>query len=163
MTQMEKPQPQKEHEWLSRLAGDWTFEGEASMGPDQPMTKFNGTEHVRMLGDVWFIAEGTNEVPGGSPHRSIMTIGYDPAKQRFVGTFVASMMTYLWLYEGSLDDAGKILTLESEGPAMSSAGTAKYLDAIEIESDDRRIMTSRMQGEDGSWTEMMRMTYTRAK
>lgn len=46
---------------------------------------------------------------------TIMTIGYDPHRQRFVGTFVASMMTHLWMYEGALDDGERVLTLETEG------------------------------------------------
>lgn len=31
--------------------------------------------------------------------------------------------------------------------------TARYRDAITVESDNRRIMTSQVQGEDGQWTE----------
>lgn len=26
------------------------------------------------------------------------------------------MMTHLWIYEGSLDQAGRVLTLDTEGP-----------------------------------------------
>ena len=29
-------QPQKEHEWLQKLVGEWTCEGEGTMGPDKP-------------------------------------------------------------------------------------------------------------------------------
>ena len=46
-------EPRDEHRWLHRLVGDWTFEGEAVMGPDQPPARMTGRERVRMLGDAW--------------------------------------------------------------------------------------------------------------
>jgi hypothetical protein len=59
-----------------------------------------------------------------------MTLGYDPAKKRFVGSFVASMMTFLWLYDGELDAAQKVLKLDAEGPSFAGEGKmAKYVDA----------------------------------
>jgi hypothetical protein len=42
--------PQKEHEWLHKLVGEWSFEGECGMGPDQPPMKSTGTETVRSAG-----------------------------------------------------------------------------------------------------------------
>ena len=47
------------------------------------------------------IGEGEGECPDGTMAKSIITLGYDPEKQRFVGTFVASMTTHLWPYDGS--------------------------------------------------------------
>lgn len=161
---MKKPEPQKEHQWLKKLVGEWTSEGEASMGPDQPAETFKGIERARSIGDVWILIEGEGEMPDGSTSTNIMTLGYDPQKQRFVGTFIGSMMTNLWIYEGTLDASGKTLTLNSDGPGMTGDGsTAHYKDAITIESDDRRIMTSQVQGEDGKWTEFMKMTLRRTK
>ncbi|HEV7238491.1 MAG TPA: DUF1579 domain-containing protein [Thermoanaerobaculia bacterium] len=161
---MKKPEPQKEHLWLKKLVGEWTVEGEAQMGPGKPTEKFSGTERVRSIGDVWFLAEGTGEMPGGGASTSIMTLGYDPQKKRFVGTFIGSMMTNLWLYDGALDAAGKTLTLDADGPSMTGDGkTAHYKDAITFEGDDRRIMTSHVQGADGKWTQIMKMTSRRTK
>jgi hypothetical protein len=72
------------------------------------------------------------------------------------------MMTYLWWYDGELDSAQKVLTLNAEGPSMDGSGKiVKYKDVIEVKSDDHRIMTSQMQGEDGVWREMMRCEYHR--
>ena len=31
-----KTEPQKEHEWLQRLVGEWTYESECSMEPGKP-------------------------------------------------------------------------------------------------------------------------------
>ena len=32
----EIPEPQKEHLWLKKLVGEWTYTSSASMGPDMP-------------------------------------------------------------------------------------------------------------------------------
>jgi hypothetical protein len=51
-----KAEPQKEHEWLQRLVGRWTFEGEAMMKTGEPSEKFTGMERVRSLEGVWVVA-----------------------------------------------------------------------------------------------------------
>ena len=145
------------------MAGEWTYEHEAcgESGPDAAKT--TGTETVRMLGDVWIVAEGHGALPDGTPANTIMTVGYDPQKQRFVGTFVGSMMTNLWIYDGALEADGKSLALESEGPSMSGQGTAKYKDVIEWVNDDERYFKAYVMGEDGKWSLFMNATYRRVK
>src|SRR5688572_12660422 len=108
-------EPQTEHQWLLKLIGDWTFEAEAAMDA-QPAEKSNGTESVRSLGGLWVLCEGQGEMPGGGVGTTLMTLGYDPQKKRYVGTWIESMMTHLWVYDGSLDTAGNVLTLDAEGP-----------------------------------------------
>ena len=159
-----KAEPQKEHHWLQKLVGEWNYEHEAAMAPDQPKEKFTGTEIVRSVGGLWTIGEGTTHAHGGTA-TTLMTLGYDPQKKRFVGTFVGSMMTHMWVYEGTLDASGKILTLDTEGPnfAPGAAGMTKYKDIIEFKSDDYRTLTSRMLGPDGKWTEFMTAHYRRKR
>ncbi len=66
-------------------------------------------------------------MPGGDPATMLMSLGYDPAKKRFVGTWIGSMMTNLWVYDGELDPTGKILTLNAEGPSFTDKDkVAKY-------------------------------------
>ena len=157
--------PQKEHQWLHQLMGDWTFETECMMGPDQPPAKMTGSESVRSLGGLWVLCEGKGSTPEGHPMLSIMTLGYDPAKKSFLGTFIASMMTHLWIYErGNLDSAEKLLTLDAEGPSFAGDGKmAKYQDLIEIVSADHRTLSSQMLGADGKWTRFMTAHYRRKK
>jgi hypothetical protein len=161
-----KAEPQKEHQWLHKLVGDWTFEGECSMGPGQPPMKNAGVESVRSLGGLWTVGEGHGELPDGSgPATSIMTLGYDPQKGCFVGSFVASMMSHLWIYEnGTLDATGKVLTLDARGPSFSGDGAiADYQDIIAWMSDDQRTLSSRMRGEDGSWGPVFMTAHYRRK
>lgn len=160
---MKAAEPQKEHQWLQKLVGEWTFESEAVMGPDQPPMKSEGSESVRSLGGLWTLGEGQGRMPDGSLATTMMTLGYDPQKGRFVGTWIGSMMTNLWVYDGELDADGRTLSLYSDGPSMSGDGMARYRDAIEIVSDDHRIMTAAVQGEDGNWSQFMTAHYRRSK
>ena len=154
-------EPQEEHRWLQQFVGDWTYVHEAPAAPGETPMRFTGRERVRPLGDFWTIGEAEGDMPGGGTARMIFTLGYDPAKARFTGTFVASMMTHLWIYEGELDAERRKLTLSAEGPSMTGEGTAHYHDIFEIVDRETRLLRSEMQGADGAWTEIMRAEYKR--
>ncbi|MGH8507529.1 MAG: DUF1579 domain-containing protein [Gammaproteobacteria bacterium] len=157
-----KTEPQKEHEWLQQLVGEWAYEHECSMEPGKPPEKFIGSESVKLLGGLWVLCEGRGEMPGGGMANTLMTLGYDPERKRYVGTFIGSMMTHLWVYDGALDGTGSVLTLDTEGPDMATEGKmAKYKDVIEIKSSDHRMLTSHMLGEDGEWHSFMTAHYRR--
>lgn len=159
---MNPPEPQPEHKWLQRFVGEWTYEVEASMGCDAPAAKHTGTESVRAFGDVWVLCEGRSEEQAGQRHTHLFTLGYEPDKKRFTGSFISSMMTKMWLYDGSL--AGNVLTLDSTGPSFTDpAKTAEYQDVFEIKSDDERVLWSQCKQDDGTWMKFMTMTYRRAK
>lgn len=157
------PQITPEHEWLKQMLGEWTFRAGAT-GLDGKADEFTGTESVGSLGDIWIIANGKGEMPGGGVGYNQLTIGYDPALKHFVGTWIGSMMNNMWVYKGSLDSARKKLTLETEGPDWSHEGkTAIYHEIIEFTSPTERTFTSKVRGADGNWTTMMTAVYTRKK
>lgn len=158
-----QPEQQAEHRWLAKLVGDWNYENESVMAPGEPPTKFTGTETVRSLGGLWTLGEASGEGPGGGIHTSIMTLGYDLAKGRFVGTFIMSIMTHLWLYDGALDATGKRLVLDSEGPNFTGDGLARYQDIIEFVNDDYRKLSSQILDTDGTWNLFMTAHYRRRK
>ena len=158
------PEPQEQHEWLQKLVGEWDVEFEMPPAPGQAPEKSTGTESVRSLAGLWVLCEGQSAMPDGSAATTIMTLGYDPEKARFVGTFVASMMNYLWIYDGELDDAKRVLTLHSHGPSMRGDGSmADYRETIEFMSDDHRVFTSVSLGPDGKWQQLMSVHYRRKR
>ena len=156
-------QPQSEHRWLEKLVGAWTFESECEMGPGKPREKFKGTQNIRSIGGLWILGEGQGEMPGGGVGTMVLTLGYDPQRKRYVGTWFGSMMTALWVYEGERDAAG-VLTLTTKGPSFAGDGTlSNYHDIIEVKSDDHYVLRSEVQGEDGKWFEFMSAHYRRTK
>jgi hypothetical protein len=101
-------------------------------------------------------------MPGGGEATMLLTLGYDPAKKKYVGTWVGSMMAYLWVYEGAVDAGGKALTLETEGPdCMGGGGTAKFREVMEMKGENERVFTSSTLGADGKWSTVMTSRYRR--
>jgi hypothetical protein len=158
-----KSEPQQEHQWLSKLVGEWTWEAEATMAPDQPAHKVQATEVVRSLGGLWVLCESHHgTTPEGDPSTTIMTLGYDPLRKRYVGTFIGSMMSYMWVYEGVLDATGNKLTLDTVGPTFDGTGKmAQYKDVIEFKSPDHRVLTSQTLTPDKGWQQFMTAHYRR--
>jgi Protein of unknown function (DUF1579) len=157
------PPPVKEHEWLQQLAGEWESEVEIFMVPGQPSIKGKGTESARMMGGFWLIGEGTGEMMG-MKMTNMLTLGYDPEKKKYVGTWADSMSSYLWKYTGTVDADGKKLTLDTEGPCPMKPGvTSKFKEVIEIKDKDHKVFTSSILGDDGKWTTMIIAKSTRKK
>ncbi|AVA34843.1 uncharacterized protein DUF1579 [Cupriavidus metallidurans] len=158
-----------EHRWLQKLVGRWVGEGEAQMGPEAPPEKWKIPEQVSQVGDVWVQARAEGEFPGCGSAVTIMTLGYDPVRKHFVGTFIGSMMTHMWVYEGDLEADGRTLTLRADGPAFGADGnvvegkTAKYRDVVAMVDDDHRTLTSFMQADNGEWMQIVQARYRREK
>jgi hypothetical protein len=146
-----KSEPSKEHEWLKQLVGEW----EGDLG-DAKSTS-------RMLGGLWMVSDVKANM-GGTQMNAVMTLGYNPTKKKYVGTWVDSVFNNLWTYEGTMDASGKILTLETEGPNPAMPGKmTKMRDAIEIKSKDHFALVSSALGDDGNWTTFMTINYKRKK
>ncbi len=154
--------PQKEHEWLKNLLGNWTFTSEMMMPEGETITS-DGTETVTSLGGLWSHAETRGMMPDGSEMLSYMVLGYDVSFKEYRGAFFASMSSHLWKYAGKLDASGKVMTLECEGPDMVHDGqTALYRDVIELLDGNTRTLTSYGQDDQGEWQILMKATFTRA-
>lgn len=150
-----KAELREEHDGLRRFLGEWTVEMDAPPGVE-PAAHPPWIETVRSLEGAWIVAESHGSRPGGRPSVTITTLGLDPARQRYVGTFIGSMMTHMWVYEGTVDASGQVLELETEGPTFDgSGGTAKYRDSYQFVSDDHRILQSKALNGDGEWQEFM--------
>jgi len=157
-----KVQPVEQHHWLNRLVGAWRFEGTAPAQDGHPGASFSGTETVRVLGGLWALAEGESELPDGKSMTTLMTLGFDPARNAYVGSFACSMMTHLWIYRGRLEENGRRLVLATEGPSMEEGrDSTAYEDIIEFQDADHRTLTSRMRTKDGQWQVVVEERLTR--
>lgn len=157
----DQPEQQNPSAFLQKLVGEWSVTSYAVMDPNEEPYRFEGEETARMLGRQWLISEYQSEVEGQVIH-SILTIGYDPAQEQFVATYVNSMQTQLWSYEGTLNEQGTTLTLKTEGPFMGDPNQkADYRVVIERDDADRWTMSSQIHMPDGEWFEFLRFEYER--
>lgn len=153
----------KEHELLHRLVGEWEGSTEVALAPGQPEMKVTTNEEISKIGSLWVVCKSKGRF-GDMEIESMMTLGYDPEKKKVVATWVDSVHNYLWIYDGSFDESGNVLTLEATGPnPMTPGKQGKFRDILELKDEDTKVMTSQMQQEDGSWMEFMRMEYKRKK
>ena len=154
MAQAAGPTPQ--HEWLLQLVGEWVVRSEASMEPGAEPESMDSTQSVRAIGKLWIQMEG-HAMVGETPLTTLLTLGYDPDQEAFVGTWIDSMQTHLWTYRGRLDEERRTLTLETEGPGFGDPQmTSRYRDRIERTGPDSWVLTSSVELEDGTWTEFLR-------
>ncbi len=157
------PQPQKQHEWLKQFIGEWTTTSKPVATEGQPQVEGKGSVRSEKLGEMWVINHMTAKM-GGTSVKAILTLGYDSTKKKYVGTWVDSMLGYLWVYEGELDDTGKKLMLTAEGPNFTTgSGTTKYRDSYEFESSELVLITSEALTEGGEWVTYMTGEMRRAE
>lgn len=155
--------PQSEHEILQKLVGNWKVIGECT-GPDGTVDKNESNLVAKSLGGLWVVSDGKMPGPDGADFFTQMTLGYDLAAKRYVGTFVASCMTKLWTYSGVYDAAAKKIVLDTAGPRFDGQpGEMPYQDIIEFVTDDHYILSSQIKGEDGQWTLFMKADHHRVK
>lgn len=156
----EMPAPVEQHQWLKKFVGEWTTEFQLT-SPDGQSMKESGTESVRAVGDFWITSDMRSTFLG-DPYAAVLTLGYDPKKEKYIGTYVDSMTSLLWTYEGTLDEDKKKLTLMTEGE-MPGGEKVKFRESHEFKSDDHRIFTSEMIGPDGEFMEMLTVHAHRKK
>ena len=155
--------PASEHVWLRKLVGNWTYEHPMPM-PDGTTKVFAGVETFRAIGEYWVQGEAQGPGMDGGQSVSLMTLGFDPKKGRFVGSWVGSMMPIIWVYDGALDPGGKILRLYADGPAFDGSDrTETYMDVIEFLDDDHRTLAGHTKNAEGVWTPFMTGHYRRKK
>ena len=119
------------------------------------------TETARSLHGIWFVAEGTGLMPDGKEATSILTLGYNASKGKYVGSWIGSMMDYMWVYEGEVDASGNVLSLYTIGPACEGEGLDDYREQITFIDADHRTFTSSSRQPDGSWKQIMEAHYAR--
>jgi hypothetical protein len=152
------PQPGREHEMLKKDVGTWDATVEMFMEPGAPASVSKGTEVVTTLGGFWQVSEFKSEMMG-QPFEGRGATGYDPAKKKWVGTWIDTMTPGYYTVEGTYDAATKTLTATMEGPDPSGAVT-KIKETTEWKDADTRVFT--MYAPDDK-TVSMRITYKRRR
>lgn len=149
----EMPQPQKEHEFLHKFVGEWESQMEMSGIPGEPPMKCKGESKAKMMGGFWIVIAGKGEMQG-QPMESIMQVGYDAKKKKYVGTWSDSFSGHMWHYEGNVE--GNTLTLYAEGPNMQDPEKmSKYRDQFTFISPDHYEFSSSLENGEGGWTTFM--------
>lgn len=153
----------KEGEWLQQLVGQWEADLAVWPEPGKPPLQFKSTETARRIGASWVLADSAVVAPGMQFARAL-TLGYDPQAKKYVGSWVDSNSMHIGTYEGTMDAAGKTLTLEGEMPSPFAAGKlVRVREVIELKDRDQKVVTTSLQGEDGRWQTLVTVNARRKK
>lgn len=152
--------PLKQHQWLQQFVGNWKFIQDCSPELNPEGTQSEGTVAAASLGELWLLLDyrwtsGSAATEELTTWNSRFQLGYDPTADRFVGSFIGSMMYQQWIYNGQLDEAAQVLTLDTEGPAFDGNGTSKYRDMFELVDKDHWNLRSQVQTPNGEWVQFM--------
>lgn len=154
--------PGAPHKMLAKLAGSWTTKTKAWMDPDKPPTEGTGTCEQKMLFDGRYLHQEYRGEMMGNPFIGINLIGYDNHTKKYVSTWIDSMSTGIYYFEGTASSDGKSITQECSyddpvrGPTVWRSVT-KIVDDNTLEYD----MFTTSKG--GKEEKMMEMTVTRKR
>jgi len=105
--------PGSPHKVLASMAGSWNTKTKGWMEPNKPPMESKGTCEQKMLfGGRYLQQEYTGEMMG-SPFTDINLIGYDNHTKKYVSTWIDSMSTGIYYFEGTASADGKTITQES--------------------------------------------------
>lgn len=130
--------PSKHHAVLERTVGTWdaTFHI-----PMKEVQEEKGVLTRRMIGKLWVVEDFVGQLMGAPFHGHGAT-GYDPAKQKYVGTWIDSWTDRLVTYEGTYDEATN--TLRSEVINKNPMTGEDHLEIHETKFEGADKMTFRM-------------------
>lgn len=157
----EPPKPGPEHELLKSEVGTWDASVEMAMAPGQAPSVSKGVETNTMLGGMWLLTDFKSEM-GGQAFEGHGVAGYDPAKKKYVSTWVDSTMTTLTVSDSSYDGATKTMTGSMEMPDATGK-PATFKTVTEWKDPDTRLFTIWGPGPDGKEWAGLKITYKRRK
>ncbi len=159
LSAQEPPKPGAEHQKLAGHAGTWTAAIEM-MGEDGKPVASTGKSVVKVgPGGLWVLDDFEATIMGG-PFTGHGATGYDPAKGKYVGTWIDSWSTSVMTLEGSYDKAGKVLTMTGTGAGPDGAPVLHKLVTTDKDAN-MRVFEMFVPGPEGKDMKVMTITYTR--
>ena len=152
--------PGAPHKLLSSMVGSWNTKTKSWMEPNKPPMESTGSCEQQMLLDGRFLQQICTGKMMGSPFTGIGITGYDNHTKKYVSTWMDSMGTGIYFFEGTASADGKTITQEShyddpmQGP-MTWRGVTK------IVNDDTEVFEMYATDKSGKEAKMMEITYTR--
>ena len=147
-------------DWLRQFEGSWATVAKSPAIGDYPEMVSKGIVTSKVIGESWVVNEHRGQC-GETPFNAIQTIGYSK-QDSFTGSWVDSIMHYMWQYSGTLDESKNRLTLNANGPDLTDPKkTRKYRDIFEIQSPTEILTLSQMLNDNDQWQTLSEGTMTK--
>lgn len=152
--------PGAPHRLLARMAGTWDMKGSCRMEPGGDLIEHTGISEQRMILDGRFLQQEFRGEMMGVPFTGIGFTGYDNHTGKYVSTWIDSMGTGIYHFEGtgSSDSSTITQTCSHDDPVR---GPVTWRNVTRLVDDN--TIEFRMYTIDGSGREdeMGKMVYTR--
>lgn len=157
---MKLAQPGPGHAFLKSLAGSWKAVSKTwTGGPNDPVVGEGSTETSMILGGR-FLKEEFKGINMGQPYEGMGLTGYDNGKKEFVSMWVDTLATGIMMQKGSLDAAGKVLTMNGTYEDPLSGQSTAYRMVTRVVDKNTHIFEMYSK-RDGKEIKEMEITYTR--
>ena len=154
--------PGTPHKTLANLAGSWITQTTAWMDPDKPPIEGTGTCEQKMILDGRYLQQEYTGEMMGSPFTGINLIGYDNHTKKYVSTWIDSMSTGIYYFEGTASADGKTITQQSsyDDPVR---GPMVWRSVTRIVDDNTLEYEMFLTPKGGKEEKMMEMNVTRKR
>jgi hypothetical protein len=152
--------PGEQHKLLAKLEGSWTTKSKGWVDPDTPPTESIGTCERKMILNGHYLREEYTGDMMGVPFTGISFMGYNNHTKKYESTWIDSMNTGIFKFEGIASRDGRTITQECrfDDPVR---GPAVWRTVTRIKDDNttefEMFLTPRGKKEE----KMMEMTYSR--
>ncbi|MGA7826625.1 MAG: DUF1579 domain-containing protein [Geobacteraceae bacterium] len=153
--------PSAAHKLLSRMEGSWDVKSTCWMAPGSPVES-SGTSEQKMVLDGRFLQQEFAGDMMGSPFDGIGYLGYDNHKGKYVSTWMDTMGTGIYYFEGSAGSDGRSITLtcDFDDPVQ---GPVTWRTVTRLWDDDSMKFEMYSTNSSGKEEKMAEMTYTRSR
>jgi hypothetical protein len=154
--------PGAPHKVLEGMAGKWITKTKAWMEPGKPPSDSTGTCEAKMLLGGRYLQQEYMGDMMGSTFTGINIIGFDNYTKKYVSTWIDSMSTGIYFFEGTSSADGKTITQESryDDPVQGPTTWRSVSRIVDANSMEYEMFITGKVGKD---EKMMEMTLTRKK
>jgi hypothetical protein len=156
MMRLATPGPQ--HEALKASVGKWKAVVKSWSAPGEPLVS-EGTSESRMILGGRYLEDRLQSTMMGQPFEGYGLTGYDNGAQRYWFFWVDNMSTSMMSGTGSMDEAGKTLTVTATTPGPDGKPTDVRMVTKFVDENTHVWSMYGMMG--GQEMLMMEITYTR--
>ncbi len=154
--------PGPHHEILDKLVGEFTTTTKMWMTPGAPPDVSHGSSKSELILGGRYVAMDFKGTMMGEPFYGRDIFGYDNVKQKYHGAWADTAGTGLYMYSGTMNEAGDTITTFGEYPSFTGEGITK-MKSVSAFSDDGSVTFSMYFKEPGmpEWMQNMEIVYTR--
>lgn len=101
------------HKRLAMLVGNWKVKATVWPGPGAPPQRSTGKSSAKLILGKRFVQQTYRGTFMGKPFNGLGMVGFDNITGKYVSTWADSMSTTLMTSEGTIDEAGKVITYDA--------------------------------------------------